>query len=253
MRRSWGDRRDGDAGWMSGTDVCRRRTDRFADRIAVFGAVLFERSVQCEHRRFCAPGTGFLECVLRTVPCSVLQTNNPQRQAQASFGGINPAVGSNVMFFPAGRSKYTGIHLAYAGASGLNPLRRVRRFDVALAYTLSRYRTNIAEPNGSGGDYSRMNVAEDYNRPHLGYWGASGMDRTHQFTFMPTAELSYGVKVSMIAHVASPLPLSAYIPQQDGGGVAGEIFRSDITGDGTVGDLLPNTFLGNTGNTRIAI
>jgi len=31
------------------------------------------------------------------------------------------------------------------------PLRRVRRFDVALAYTLSRYRTNIAEPNGSGG------------------------------------------------------------------------------------------------------
>jgi len=41
------------------------------------------------------------------------------------------------MFFPAGRSKYTGIHLAYAGASGLNPLRRVRRFDVALAYTLS--------------------------------------------------------------------------------------------------------------------
>jgi len=24
-------------------------------------------------------------------PCSVLQTNNPQRQAQASFGGINPA------------------------------------------------------------------------------------------------------------------------------------------------------------------
>jgi len=84
-------------------------------------------------------------------PCSVLQTNNPQRQAQASFGGINPAVGSNVMFFPAGRSKYTGIHLAYAGASGLNPLRRVRRFDVALAYTLSRYRTNIAEPNGSGG------------------------------------------------------------------------------------------------------
>jgi hypothetical protein len=41
----------------------------------------------------------------------------------------------------------------------------------------------------------------------------------------------------MIAHLASPLPLSAYLPQQDGGGVAGEIFRSDITGHGTVGDL----------------
>ena len=46
--------------------------------------------------------------------------------------------------------------------------------DVAMAYTLSRYRTNLAEPNGSGGDYSVMNVAEDYNRPHRGHWGASG-------------------------------------------------------------------------------
>jgi hypothetical protein len=51
----------------------------------------------------------------------------------------------------------------------------------------------------------------------------------------------------MIAHLASPLPLSVSIPQQDGGGVAGEIFRSDITGDGTLGDLLPKTSIGSTG------
>jgi len=57
----------------------------------------------------------------------------------------------------------------------------------------------------------------------------------------------------MIAHVASPLPLSAYIPQQDGGGVAGEIFRSDITGDGTVGTFCRIHFLETRENTRIAI
>jgi hypothetical protein len=174
-------------------------------------------------------------------PCSVLG------KPQASFGGINPAVGSNVMYFPSGRSKYTAVHLSYTGASGLNPFHRVQRFDVALNYTLSRYRTNIAEPDGSGGDYSLLNVAEDYNRPHVRNWGASGLDRTHQLTFMPTAELAYGVKVSMIAHLASPLPLSTLVPQQDGGGVAGEIFRSDVTGDGTVGDLLPATTIGSTG------
>jgi hypothetical protein len=174
-------------------------------------------------------------------PCSVLG------KQQASFGGINPAVGSNIMYFPAGRSKYTGVHLRFNAASGENPLRRVQRFDLALAYTLSRYRTNIAEPDGSGGDYSRLNAAADYNRPHLGHWGDSGLDRTHQFTFTPTAELSYGVKVSMIAHVASPLPLSALLPQQNGGGVPGEIFRSDVTGDGTVGDLLTATNIGSTG------
>jgi hypothetical protein len=174
-------------------------------------------------------------------PCSVLGKN------QAAFGGANPLVGSNVMFFPSGSSRYEGIHLAYRGSSVVNPERHVRRFDIAILYTLSRYRSNLAEPNGSGGDYSTLNVAEDYNRPHLGYWGDAGLDRTHQFTLAPTAELSHGIKLSMITHLGSPLPLSAYIPQQDGGGVAGEIFRSDITGDGTVGDLLPATVIGSTG------
>jgi hypothetical protein len=171
-------------------------------------------------------------------PCSVLG------KQQAAFGGINPAVGSNIMYFPGGRSQYQGLHLAYK-TSIANPARRVGRLDLGIAYAWSRYRTNIAEPNGSGGDYSLMNVAEDYNRPHRGHFGTSGLDRTHQLTFTPTAELPHGLRLSMIAHLASPLPLSAYIPQQDGGGVAGEIFRSDITGDGTVGDLLG--FIGGTG------
>src|SRR5258707_39568 len=115
-----------------------------------------------------------------------------------------------------------------------------------MAYAWSRYRTNIAEPNGSGGNYSLMTVAADSNRPHRGHFGASGLDRTHHLTFTPTADLPHGLRLAMIAHLASPLPLSAYVPQQDGGGVAGEIFRSDLTGDGTIGDLVPG-FIGTTG------
>jgi hypothetical protein len=90
-------------------------------------------------------------------------------------------------------------------------------------------------------------VAEDYNRPHLGNWGDSGLDRTHQLSFTPTADLPYGLRLSMVAQLASPLPLSLYVPEADGGGVPGEIFRSDLTGDGTVGDLLPRTVIGSTG------
>lgn len=205
---------------------------------AVPGATIadFARNGLDSSNAFCGP-----------FPCSVLQKKNVAgNPLQASFGGINPAVGSNVMYFPSGRSRYEGVHLAYHGVSGENPFRRVRRLDVAIAYTLSRYRTNIAEPDGSGGDYSILTVAEDYNRPHLGHFGDSGLDRTHQLTFTPVADLPHGLRLSLIAHVASPLPLSAYIPQQDGGGVPGEIFRSDITGDGTVGDLLPG-FIGSTG------
>src|SRR5208282_5765107 len=65
--------------------------------------------------------------------------------------------------------------------------------------------------------------------------------------FISTADLAHGLRLSMIAHLASPLPLSAYLPQQDGGGVPGEIFRTDVSGDGTIGDLLPATFIGSTG------
>jgi Carboxypeptidase regulatory-like domain len=179
-------------------------------------------------------------------PCSVLgKTNLSGQPQQAAFGGINPAVGSNIMYFPSGRSQYQALHLAFK-TSMARPAKQVSRLDLAVAYAWSRYRTNLAEPNGSGGDYSLMNVAEDYNRPHRGHFGASGMDRTHQLAFTSIADLPRGMRLSMIANLASPLPLSAYIPQQDGGGVAGEIFRSDLSGDGTVGDLLPG-YIGTTG------
>jgi len=205
---------------------------------AVPGASItdFARNGLDSSNAFCGP-----------FPCSVLgKLNVAGKPMQASFGGINPAVGSNVMYFPSGRSRYEGVHLAYKTSIG-NPVRRVRQLDIAIAYALSRYRTNLAEPNGSGGDYSILNVAEDYNRPHLQHFGSSGLDRTHQFTFIPTAQLPHGLRLSTIVHLGSPLPLSLYVPQQDGGGVAGEIFRSDITGDGTVGDLLPATNIGSTG------
>ena len=67
---------------------------------AVPGATItdFARNGLDSSNAFCGP-----------FPCSVLG------KQQASFGGINPAVGSNIMYFPGGRSKYTGVHLAYNG------------------------------------------------------------------------------------------------------------------------------------------
>jgi hypothetical protein len=204
--------------------------DCYLSRVPTATITDFARNGLDSSNAFCGP-----------FPCSVLG-----KPRQASFGGINPAVGSNIMYFPSGRSQYQALHMTYR-TSIANLIRHVRRMDFTISYALSRYRTNVAEPNGSGGDYSLMNVAEDYNRPHLGHWGSSGLDRTHQFTFTPTADLPHGLRLAVIMHLASPLPLSVYVPQQDGGGVAGEIFRSDLTGDGTVGDLLPQTYIGSTG------
>ena len=74
--------------------------------------------------------------------------------------------------------------------------------------------------------------------PPFGHFHSSGLDRTHQIAFTPTVESPYGPHISMIALFASPLPLTGYVPQHNGGGVPGEIFRSDLSGDGTVGDML---------------
>jgi len=173
-------------------------------------------------------------------PCSVLGLR------PAAFGGINPTVGSNVMFFPTGRSLYQSVQIAFR-TSGNLAFRGVRHADLAVAYTFSKYESNIASPDGSGGDFSVLTVAEDYNSPHVGHFGSSGLDRRNQFTISPTFTLLHGLRLSLIAQMLSPLSLSARLPQLDGGGQPGEIFRSDVTGDGTVGDLLPGTKIGGAG------
>lgn len=173
-------------------------------------------------------------------PCAVLGLRN------AAFGGINPAVGSNLMYSPSGRTKYVGWHTAFKTSGGrLAP--GIRHWDLAVSYTYSKYQTNVAAANGSGGDFSLLSRAEDYISPHTGHFGSSGLDRRNMFTVAPTLDLPRGPRLSILAQYASPLALSARLPQKDGGGVAGEIFRTDATGDGTVGDLMPGTTLGALG------
>jgi hypothetical protein len=257
----------GDAGYLTDGSNINPLDNTFQAELNAINSTLASNpaSVGCPHANFTGSSSqGAVNCYLQNVPgasitdfarhgldssnafcgpfpCSVLG------KQQAAFGGINPSVGSNVMYFPSGRSQSQALQLSFKTGSGVNPARRIQRFDVAVDYSYSRYRTNIAEPNGSGGDYSILSVANDYNRPHLGHFGSSGLDRTHQLSFTSTADLPRRLRLSMIAHLASPLPLSASIPQADGGGVPGEIFRSDISGDGTVGDLLPSTNIGSTG------
>jgi hypothetical protein len=184
-------------------------------------------------------------------PCSVLGLPEP------AFGGVHatldPAdplnvkhLGSNLMYFPTGRTKYVGVHAMFR-TSGDRLVRGIRHWDLAVSYTYSKYESNVAAADGSGGDFSLLSRAEDYINPHVGHFGSSGLDRRNMFTFAPTLDLPRGPRLSIITQLASPLELSARLPQLDGGGVAGEIFRTDATGDGTVGDLLPGTAVGGLG------
>ena len=173
------------------------------------------------------------------VPCSALG------KTVAAFPGVNPLVGSNVMYFPVGRSRYNGLQMSLKTRAD-HPARSISRMDLAFSYTVSRYKDNVPQGNFGVQDVDVLSPAQDYNNT-LRYFGPGALDRTHQISMATVMSLPHGLQLSGIAHFASPLPLTLFLPQAGGGGVAGEIFRSDFTGDGTVGDILPATTLGTFG------
>src|SRR5262249_51607125 len=75
------------------------------------------------------------------------------------------------------------------------------------------------------------------------YFGPSGLDRTHQLSFGGYAELPHRFQLGLIGHFWSPLSTSLVVPNTNLG--PGEIFRTDFTGDGTVQDLIPRTYVGS--------
>jgi hypothetical protein len=83
----------------------------------------------------------------------------------------------------------------------------------------------------------------DFRNP-LGFEGPSLLDRTHQFSFGGYVDLPFHFRTSIISHFYSPLATSLVVPSS---GLAGEIFRTDFTGDGTTQDLLPGTSVGSFG------
>ncbi|MGH9549209.1 MAG: hypothetical protein ACRD3W_07540, partial [Terriglobales bacterium] len=166
----------------------------------------------------------------------------------AAFAGINPLVGRNTMFFPAGRSLYSGVQVALR-THVTNPVRGVVGGTLQVAYTHSSFRSNIAEGLG---DQDLLPLAADFNHP-TSYFGSASQDRKHQFSLGSVLDLPRGIRLGLMARLASPLPQTLFLPAS--GGVGGEIFRTDVGGDGSFGgqsqsgsgaygDILPGTNIG---------
>jgi len=84
------------------------------------------------------------------------------------------------------------------------------------------------------------------------YIGPNGLDRKQQFSFGGTVDLPFYLRVSLISHFYSPLPDTLLLPST---GSPGDIFKSDVTGDGTgagsssmsTGDVVPGSNIGSFG------
>ncbi len=150
----------------------------------------------------------------------------------AAFAGVNPNLGVGEFNFPIGRSVYNGLQSSYKQQLS-NPFRGVTGMDLTIAYTLSRFK-------GTGGsDQNFSPLAFDYRNP-TGFSGPTALDRTHQFKFGVTFDVAHrGPRFSVIGNFASPAPTTLQLASPGGTTGTGEIFRSDLTGDGTVEDLFP--------------
>jgi hypothetical protein len=158
------------------------------------------------------------------------------------FGGINPMQNAALFLKPIGRSVYNALQLKLV-QNVANPIRGVKALNFQVAYSFSNFsNTGGAQLTGTPADSDQDFVlnAADNDKPGR-YYGPALLDRTHQISFGGYADIPGGFRLGLIAHFYSPLSSAIVAPNE---GDVGEIFRTDFTGDGTVGDPLPGTHLG---------
>jgi len=105
--------------------------------------------------------------------------------------------------------------------------------NLQVSYALSRY---VSQAND--GDF--INNALDQRNP-VRFTGPTSLDRTHQFSFGGVFDLPMDFRLSFGAHFSTALPRTMTLSQT---GAPGEIFRTDVDGDGQTGDPLPGTNVG---------
>jgi hypothetical protein len=159
-----------------------------------------------------------------------------------AFSGTNPSFPEVSMASPSARAVYNALQTKLVQEMH-RPLPGVKTINLLASYSLSRFVSPGAGNflSTAQSDTDLINNALDNVNPQR-YMGPNLLDRTHQFSLGTTADLAHGLTVSMISHFYSPLSSPLVVPNTGLG--PGEIFRTDFTGDGTVGDLLPGTKMG---------
>src|SRR5580692_8133807 len=192
-----------------------------------------------------AADLGIGSCQQNNLP-GYAATGNPLVGPGCAFTGVNQGLGPAIFLFPIGRSVYNAMDVKLVD-NVKDPFRGVRYLNFQFAYALSRFTNCGAALSTSAGtspaaaDQDFVNPAVDNNRP-CGFSGPSSLDRTHQFSFGGYADLPLHFRVGTIFHFDSPLASALAVPTTGNG--AGEIFSTDFTGDGSVGDPVPGTKTG---------
>jgi hypothetical protein len=155
----------------------------------------------------------------------------------AAFDGVNPAVGVGIFSFPMGKSAYDGLQMNLREQKA-HPFRGVAQTNLEVSYAYSRMISTTAY-NNIGTSDPFFSPPSYNNRNPTELMGYGGLDRTHIFSIGGAIQPKYGPRIGIIAHIDSAVPTNLTLDQQ--GSAPGEIFRSDVDGDGQIGDLVPGT------------
>jgi hypothetical protein len=157
----------------------------------------------------------------------------------AAFPGVNQNVGQNYMLQPIGNSIYNGLDVSLK-QQVKNPMPGVKGVNLQVSYSLSRLDSMALDQDFGGALYDWDN----YNH----YMGPNALDRTNQFSFGGVVNIVHGFQLSLIVHADTSLPQNLTIPPgQQREATTAQIFQTDVSGDGTTGDILPGTNIGSFG------
>lgn len=166
---------------------------------------------------------------------------------KCAFSGINPNAPPLRFLSPVGRSVYDGLQMKLI-ENVKSPFRGAKALNLQVSYALSRFGNSGggvppgATVTAASGDQDFIVPSLDNNNVNR-YFGPSTLDRTHQISFGGYMDLRGGFQLGIMSHFYSPLSTTLTVP--DSGLGAGEIFRTDFTGDGTTQDPIPGTKVGN--------
>lgn len=163
-----------------------------------------------------------------------------------AFGGVNPLAPPLPFLVPVGRSVYSGLQAKFI-ENVQHPFAGAKTMNFQVSYALSRFE-NSGGGVGTDASVTASSSDQDFIVPALDnhnvnrYFGPSTLDRTHQVSFGGYVSMRGGFQLGIMSHFYSPLSTTLTVPDTT---QAGEIFRTDFTGDGTTQDVLPGTHVGN--------
>jgi Carboxypeptidase regulatory-like domain len=160
---------------------------------------------------------------------------------QAAFSGANPNVGLGEFILPVGRSGYDALQVVLQQQKA-HPAPGIVNSNFQASYSLSRVLNGVKTSQTGSSDQFFNSLPWDFDNPNE-FMGRNNIDHSNELSFGGSLDVKYGLTVALIGHFFSA-PATA-LTLDASSGAPGEIFRTDVTGDGSTGDLVTGTLPGD--------